>query len=86
MWLTYHLSPREQVQVSWRDAKAPLDFIPGGTTQRVFQVSGVKRVRSSVEVKGNVQYERWAAPIYQPGNHSDVSVMGQVTWYPKSAR
>src|SRR6202044_499021 len=30
-WLTYHLSPREQIQLSYRNAKAAKDFIPGGT-------------------------------------------------------
>ena len=31
-WLTYHLSPRELVQTSFRHAKAASDFIPGATT------------------------------------------------------
>ncbi len=85
-WLTYHLSPREFVQVSWRSAKIPLDFLPGGTTQNLFKAAAVKRVRSNIEARGWVQYERWAAPIYQPGHRHDVSVLGQVTWYPGEAR
>jgi hypothetical protein len=86
-WLTYHLSPREQVQLSWRSAKVPIDFIPGGTTQNLFQVSAVKRIRNDFEAKGYVQYERWVAPIYQPGQHSDVAASFQLTWYlPEKSR
>ena len=81
-WLTYHLSPREQVQVSWRNAKAPLDFIPGGTTQNLFQASAVKRFHETFEAQGYIQYERWAAPVYKPGHNDDVTASFQLTWYP----
>lgn len=81
-WLTYHLSPSEQIQVNWRNSKAPLDFIPGGTTQNLFKASIVKR-RGNLELKGYVQYERWIAPIYKAGRNSDVTAFGQVTWYPE---
>ena len=30
-WLTYHLSPSEMFQLSYRNAKAAKDFIPGNT-------------------------------------------------------
>jgi hypothetical protein len=41
-WLTYHLSPREDVQfLSQRESSERL--IPGGTTQNSFQFSAVKR-------------------------------------------
>ncbi len=82
-WLTYHLSPSEQVQVSYRGAKAAKDFIPGGTTQNSFQVSVVKRVKRDFEVRGWLQYERWKAPIYKPGAQSDTSAAFQITWMPE---
>jgi hypothetical protein len=81
-WLTYHLSPREQIQLSYRNAKAAKDFIPGGTTQNVFQVSATKRIHNNFEVQGTIQYEGWKAPIYKPGKQSDVNVGAQITWYP----
>ncbi len=34
-WLTYHLSPREWLQVSYRSAKAAKDFIPGHHPNRL---------------------------------------------------
>ncbi|MBS1822603.1 MAG: capsule assembly Wzi family protein [Acidobacteria bacterium] len=85
-WLTYHLSPEEQVQFSWRGAKAAKDFIPGGTTQNVFQVSAVKRIHKEVEVRGWLQYERWKAPVYKQAGQSDTSVSVQITWFPESVK
>ena len=80
-WLTYHLSPREQIQVSYRNAKAAKDFIPGGTTQNSIQISVRKRLKQQIEVQGWVQDERWKAPIYRPGSQNDFSAAAQVTWY-----
>ncbi len=51
-WLTYHLSPREWLQVSYRSDKAAKDFIPGGTTQNDFSFDLVKRLTPEVEVQG----------------------------------
>ncbi len=80
-WLTYHLSPQEEVQFQYRNAKASSNFIPGGTTQNDFAVQVVKRVRKDFELRGWVQYERWKAPIYEPGLQSDTTATFQVTWF-----
>ena len=91
-WLTYHLSPSESVQLSYRNAKAAKDFIPGyttppymqgGTTQNDFAVSVVKRLKPQLELNAWLQYERWKAPIYKPGSQSDVATSIQLTWYPQ---
>jgi len=81
-WLTYHLSPEEQVQIEYRNAKATKDFIPGGTTQNSFQVSGIKRFHKDFEVQSWLQYERWKAPVYKPGLQSNTSIAVQITWFP----
>ena len=85
-WLTYHLSPREWLQLSYRSDKAAKDFIPGGTTQTDFRFDVVKRLTPDVELKANVQYEQWLIPLYKPGRHSDTSTAIQLTWYPKIDR
>lgn len=94
-WLTYHLSAREKVQFSYRNAKAAKDFIPGnttapyiegGTTQNDFTVSVVKRLKPQLELNAWLQYERWKAPIYKPGSQSDVTTSLQLTWYPHLRR
>jgi Capsule assembly protein Wzi len=85
-WLTYHLSPREWIQASYRGDKAAKDFIPGGTTQHDFSFDLVKRLTPDVELKANVQYERWLIPFYKSGQQSNTSTTFQVTWYPRIDR
>lgn len=84
-WFTYHLSPSEQVQASYRNAKAAKDFIPGGTTQNDFSVDIVKHIRKDFELHGWLQYERWNVPLLKPGVQSNVSTSVQITWHPKAA-
>jgi len=80
-WLTYHLSPQEEIQFQYRNAKAATGFIPGGTTQNDFAVEAVKRVRKDFELRGWVQYERWKAPLYETGLHTDTVAALQFTWF-----
>ena len=82
-WLTYHLSANENVQFMYRNAKADMNFIPGGTTQNVFEGSITKRFLKDIEVKGWVAHEEWKAPIYKPGPQSDTAITAQITWYPE---
>jgi hypothetical protein len=81
-WFTYHFSPSEDVQFSYRNAKAAKDFIPDGTTQNDFQVSAVKRIHKDLELRGFLQYERWKAPVYKPSLQNDTAINFQMTWFP----
>ena len=85
-WLTYHLSPDEMVQLSYRNAKAAKDFIPLDTTQNLFTANVVKRIRPEVELNAWLQYERWKAPVYKPGGQNDVTTNVQITWFPDLKR
>jgi hypothetical protein len=85
-WLTYHLSPQEEVHFMYRDAKASNEFITGGTTQNDFEWYVCKRVRKEVEIRGTLQYERWKAPIYETGARTDTSGSVQLTWFPRISR
>jgi Capsule assembly protein Wzi len=82
-WLTYHLSGNEWIQLEYLNKKTPKDFIPSGTTQNSFKVSVVKRLRPEIELNAWMQYERWKAPIYQPGLQSNTTTAVQLTWFPK---
>jgi hypothetical protein len=82
-WLTYHLSPQEEIQFMYRNAKASKDFFPGGTTQNDFGGMVRKRFMKDIEVQGWVQYEGWKAPIYKTGAQVDTTVAAQITWYPR---
>jgi hypothetical protein len=95
-WLTWHLSPQEQIQFSYRTDKVPQSFtnshgvvkgfLPGGTTQNDYQFNVVKRIHKDIELNGFVQYERWVAPIYKPGPQSDTTAQVQITWYPQEKK
>jgi hypothetical protein len=80
-WLTYHLSPEEEVQFQYRNAKASSAFISGGTTQNDFTLEATKRVRKDFELRGWVQFERWKAPIYASGLRGDTTATFQITWF-----
>lgn len=84
-WLTYHLSPNESMQISYRRAKAPKDFVPLGTTQDNVSFDLVKRIRPDIEVHAWVQYERWKAPFLSPTAHNNFTTTAQFTWYPRHA-
>ncbi|MGC2160372.1 MAG: capsule assembly Wzi family protein, partial [Silvibacterium sp.] len=73
-WLTYHLSPNEFAQFSYRDVKVDQKFIPSGTTQNDYQFAVTKRFMKDFEVRGWVQSERWVAPFYKPGVQHDTAI------------
>lgn len=81
-WLTYHLSPQQMVQLSYRNAKSASDFVPGGTTQNDFSVRVVRRLQENVELNFLTQIEFWKAPILAAGLRSDLAVGVQLTYFP----
>jgi len=85
-WMNYHLSPNEWVQLSYRNAKAVKDFIPGGTTQHDFSLQVVKRLNPELELNAWIQAEEWKAPLLKSGSQKDFSTTVQITWYPKKLK
>lgn len=83
VWLTYHLSPSESVQVNYRRAKVSKDFVPGGTTQDDIRLDVVKRFARDFEVHGWLQHEQWKAPIWKTGAQDNTVIGAQITWTPK---
>jgi len=84
-WLTYHLSPRELLQASFRHAKVADDFVPFGTTQNSFDIHAVKRLHDHIELSVDVQHEWWKAPVYQAGGQSNTDATVQITVHPDHA-
>ena len=81
-WLTWHFSPKDEIGVSYRRAKASPQFLAGGTTQNDFSVSVKKWIARDFEINGQVQYEGWKAPLYMSGAQSDTTTSVRITWYP----
>jgi len=84
-WLTYHRSPQEFVQLSFRHSKNAKDFIPLGTTQNSFDLRVVKRLRNHLELSAEVQHEWWKAPIYKTTQQDNTVVTFQLTMHPAGA-
>jgi hypothetical protein len=81
-WFTYHMSPTDFVQASYRNLKVANDFVPGGTTQNSVSVQVAKRFHRSLLISANVQQEFWKAPIYQSALKADTSFKAQIEWQP----
>lgn len=81
-WITWHLSPKEFGQFSYRNVKVDQKFIPSGTTQNDYQFALQKDFMHDFEVRAWVQQERWVAPFYKTGVQHDTTVQAQITWYP----
>ena len=95
-WLTYHLSPKEWIQLQVSNKKNDKDFGPGafspatgtynplgGTTQNSIKISAYKRLmHDQVEVNGWFQLEQWTVPAYMAGRQTDTSTAVQITFFP----
>jgi Capsule assembly protein Wzi len=82
-WLTYHSSPREEIQLSYRRAQAASDFVPGGTSQNDYSVRVIHRLTETVELNAFVQLEFWKAPILAAGRQTDLATGFQLTCFPQ---
>ncbi len=82
-WLTYWLSPRESIELGYRNAKVAAGFIPGGTTQNDFSLRAVVRLKNDLELTGFAQYEAWKAPVLAPGRFQDFTSSVQLGYFPK---
>jgi hypothetical protein len=83
-WLTYHLSPKEDIQLEYRYAKGGHNFVPGGTTQNDYSAQVVKRFDGDkFELNGWLQYERWDIPFIKPGAQNDTTMSIQFKWNPQ---
>ena len=81
-WSTYHLSPRSSIQVAVRNAKIADNFIPGGSTQWDWSVSGDLWVHKHFEIQPFLQYETWLIPVLAPNRQRDFTTSLQLTWWP----
>jgi hypothetical protein len=82
-WLTDWLSPKEYIQVGYRNAKVSKSFVPGGTTQNDFNVKAVLRLKPDLELNAFGQAEFWKVPAWYPGPQHDFTGSIQLTYFPK---
>jgi hypothetical protein len=79
-WLTWHRDGLQQVQLTYRNAKADIDFIPGGTTQHDFALSTTLRVGHHWQIDAQGQVELWKVPLLAAGQQRNISSTLQLTY------
>ncbi len=81
-WLTYWLTPRNKVQVSYRLQTVSPNFIGGG---RLADYSAQTEflIGHALSVSGMLQYEQWNFPVLAATKQSNVTAQFQFTFYPK---
>jgi hypothetical protein len=82
-WLTDWLSPKEYIQVGYRNAKVSKTFIPGGTTQNDVNIKAVLRLKDDLELNAFGQIEFWKVPALASGQQHDFTGSFQITYFPK---
>jgi hypothetical protein len=82
-WLTDWLSPKEYIQLGYRNAKVSKTFIPGGTTQNDINIKAVLRLKEDLELNAFGQAEFWKVPALASGPHNDFTGSFQLTYFPK---
>jgi hypothetical protein len=82
-WLTDWLSPKEYIQLGYRNAKVSKSFIPGGTTQNDVNVKAVIRLKDDLELNAFGQMEFWKVPALASGQQHDFTGSFQITYFPK---
>jgi hypothetical protein len=83
VWLTDWLSPKEYIQLGYRNAKVSKTFIPGGTTQNDINIRAVLRLKDDLELNAFGQAEFWKAPALASGPKNDFTGSFQLTYFPK---
>ncbi len=82
-WLTDWISPKEYIQLGYRNAKVSKSFIPGGTTQNDINIKAVLRLKENLELNAFGQMEFWKAPVLASGQQHDFTGSFQLTYFPK---
>jgi hypothetical protein len=82
-WATYHLGPKNSLQINYRHQKVSRGFLPGGGTLTDLGIRADLWTRGSLNVSSFVQYERWTFPVLTSGIQSNVSSSVQVTFWPR---
>jgi hypothetical protein len=84
-WLTYHFSPRSDIQFGFRHSNVDKDFLQGGTL-RDLSVRTDLMLSRECAVTAFVQHENWYFPLLFPTSKSDLTASFQITFWPKGLR
>jgi len=83
LWSTYWLSPRNPLQVGYRNAHVDRDFIPAGGSIQDFFARATFQLRPGMEIATFLQYERWNFPVLSPLAGPNTVASVEFTYHPK---
>jgi membrane-associated phospholipid phosphatase len=86
LWSTYWLSPRNTLELGYREAGVDREFIPSGGHIRDFTVRATFLVGSAFDVSTFVQHERWTFPVLSPHSESDTTATVQLNYRPRRGK
>jgi hypothetical protein len=80
-WATYRFSPRNKIEVGFRQLKGSAKFIPGGSTQSDVSLQSSYGLSRDLSADFFVQYEKFYVPLLGP-RRNNLSSWIQLTWQP----
>jgi hypothetical protein len=82
-WLTYWLSPRNTLQLTYRHNSVAGDFLPGGGAWQDYALQNSLYLRNGFYVRSEVQYEHVSRfPVLFSGVQSNVTAILEVGFIP----
>jgi hypothetical protein len=81
-WTTYWFSPRNTVELAYRNARVSDSFIPFGETVNDGSVKVNWLLRQNVSFSASIQYERWVAPLLAPNPQTNWTSSVELTFWP----
>jgi len=81
-WITYHFSPRNDLQLVYRQNSVDRSFLNGGRLQDLALRANVM-LANGFSFSPSVQYESWHFPLLLPAAKSNFSASFQLTFWPR---
>ncbi len=83
-WTRYWISPRQNLDFSWKQSRVLKDYIPGGGKWQDFQTSYSYTSRSGVYLKSLLQFEHISSfPLLFPGSRNNVTASIEIGFLPQ---
>lgn len=81
-WLTYWLSPRNKIQLSYRQQMVSKDFLGGGRLCD-YSLKSEFSPHPDLGIAGSLQYEQWRFPVLAATPKSNLALSLQITYNPR---
>ena len=84
-WATYHFSPRNTIELSYRHVNVDHSFLQGGHMND-FGISNNWMLGPALGASTSLQYEQWGFPLLAPAAKSNLTVSFQLTFWPNALK